>query len=212
MNSDLILKGEMKCWNFILKKDCHFLWWGKKKKCHLDPKYKEWYVYLGWRHLLLLSPLSGSISWLGKETDRAVCKTGCVKMLSILKPGAKRPPLPTLVEPGVNQCSNVLVRWIIWVHVYSAFIYPKAGSSNTCEAIMILAKTAEDSGMRWGRRGYGGWNIKGPFGHGYLDFFLSVLEGFKHRSNNIRFLLKKKKIPIAVRCMDCRGTGREARL
>lgn len=31
MNSDLILKGEMKCWNFILKKDCHFLWWGKKK-------------------------------------------------------------------------------------------------------------------------------------------------------------------------------------
>lgn len=80
------------------------------------------------------------------------------------------------------------------------------------EAIMILAKTAEDSGMRWGRRGYGGWNNKGPFGHGYLDFFLSVLEGFKHRSNNIRFLLKKKKIPIAVRCMDCRGTGREARL
>lgn len=90
--------------------------------------------------------------------------------------------------------------------------YPKAGSSNTCEAIMILAKTAEDSGMRCERRGYGGRNIKGPFGHGYLDFFLSALEGFKHGSNNIRFLLFKKNILIAVWHIDCRGTRMEARL
>lgn len=78
------------------------------------------------------------------------------------------------------------------MHVYSAFTYPKAGSSNTREAIMILAKTAEDSSMRCERRGYGGRNFKGPFGHGYLDFFLSAPEGFKNENNNIRFLLFKK--------------------
>lgn len=143
----------------------------KKKKRHLNPRYKGRYVYLGWKKpAAVKSPI-----WkyqLAGESDRAIWKTGGVKMLSILKPGAKHPPLPTSVEPGVNQCSGVLVRWIIWVHVYSAFMYPKAGSSNTCEAIMILAKTAEDSGMRCERRGYGGRNIKGPFGHGYLEFRL----------------------------------------